>query len=342
MPLAEFKLLQKGLIAHFNSDPQIHDLPRVLRIPGFIHCKEGTPFLSRILQINEIEPYKWKDLRETFPPPAKDKPQHEDRAQSTTQDGLRDQWRKLNDEAIYRYSDWVPSIFPSAHETDKGGYRVSSADLGRDLEEDLSFHEDGIKDFGVADMGDPRGGSRTPIDIVEQYLHKNFNEAVRWLAEKLSLDPQDYLPKPKQKANGQGSGDPTTDAEVARLVKLSDVQYDHERVAAAEKLGLRIGTLDKLRAQQAYAALAAEGEGKEYMTKFSDLACNVGNVLTALEREPAIMNAFAYDEMLRTEMLMRPLFQNDPKFKPRCHRSTGVAPTVWFSRAWQEHDPSSH
>src|SRR5580693_1094366 len=33
-----------------------------------------------------------------------------------------------------------------------------------------------IKDFGVHDMGDPRGSSRTPIDIVEQYLHKDFNE----------------------------------------------------------------------------------------------------------------------------------------------------------------------
>src|SRR5262249_20358608 len=154
----------------------IHDLPRVLRIPGFVHCKEGAPFLSRILQINEIGPYKWKELRETFPPPVKEKPQRADRTQSADQDDLRDQWKKLNGDAIRRYSDWVPDIFPNATKT-ANGYRVTSADLNRDLEEDLSFHTDGIKDFGVHDLGDSRGGSRTPIDIVEQYLRKDFNEA---------------------------------------------------------------------------------------------------------------------------------------------------------------------
>jgi AAA domain-containing protein/bifunctional DNA primase/polymerase-like protein len=107
---------------------------------------------------------------------------------------LHNQWRKLNDVAIQRYSAWVPDIFPTARPSN-GGYRVSSADLGRNLEEDLSFHEQGIKDFGVHDMGDPRGGSRSPIDIVEEWLHKDFTEAVRWLTEKLGLDPNDYLPK---------------------------------------------------------------------------------------------------------------------------------------------------
>jgi predicted P-loop ATPase len=55
----------------------------------------------------------------------------------------------------------------------------------------------------------------------------------------------------------------------------------------------------------------------EYMRGRTDLNCNVGNVLIALEREPEIMNAFAFDEMLRTEMLMRPLFCDDPNFKRR-------------------------
>src|SRR5262249_35693171 len=54
-----------------------------------------------------------------------------------------------------------------------------------------------------------------------------------------------------------------------------------------------------------------------YMLKFSDLACNVGNVLHALEQEPELKDTFAYDEMLRAEVLLRPLFHNDPNFKPR-------------------------
>jgi hypothetical protein len=46
----------------------------------------------------------------------------------------------------------------------------------------------------------------------------------------------------------------------------------------------------------------------------TDLASNVGNVLLALEQEPELMNGFGYDEMLRTEVLLRPLFSDDPNF----------------------------
>jgi hypothetical protein len=284
MPLDDFEPLQKGLIASFNSDSQIHDLPRVLRIPGFVHNKEGTPFLSRILKINDVAPYKWKELRETFPPPEPPpKPQREERAQSTGQDDdLSDRWKELNSEAIRRYSDWVPDVLPKATKIKNGGYRVTSADLGRDFEEDLSFHADGIKDFGVADMGDANQGKRSPIDIVKEHLPTNdFNVAVRWLAEKLGLDLQDYLPKPKPKTNGQRSGDPATDAEIERLAKLSDVQYDRERDDAAEKLGVRPATLDKLRvserAKQAYAkaAPAAKTEAERVLAELNRDNCVV-------------------------------------------------------------------
>src|SRR5262249_47998112 len=56
---------------------------------------------------------------------------------------------------------------------------------------------------------------------------------------------------------------------------------------------------------------------KDYMRGETDLVCNVGNVMHALDREPEIMNAFAYDEMLRAVVLLRPLFANEPNFKQR-------------------------
>jgi Virulence-associated protein E-like domain len=59
-------------------------------------------------------------------------------------------------------------------------------------------------------------------------------------------------------------------------------------------------------------------ETSGYMDKNTDWACNVGNVLLALERESEIMNAFAFDEMLRCGVLLRPLFSPpDANFKPR-------------------------
>jgi predicted P-loop ATPase len=71
---------------------------------------------------------------------------------------------------------------------------------------------------------------------------------------------------------------------------------------------------DRLRAAR---ARAQSGKGNSYMKSKTALASNVGNVLLALEQEPELTNAFAYDEMLRTVVLLRPLFSTDPNFTPR-------------------------
>jgi putative DNA primase/helicase len=52
LPLELFTDIQKALAAKFNGDPAVHDLPRVMRIPGFYHMK-STPFLSRLVEIND-------------------------------------------------------------------------------------------------------------------------------------------------------------------------------------------------------------------------------------------------------------------------------------------------
>ncbi len=45
-PLAGFKQLQKAIAAALGTDPSVCDLPRVMRLPGFVHRKR-TPFLVR-------------------------------------------------------------------------------------------------------------------------------------------------------------------------------------------------------------------------------------------------------------------------------------------------------
>jgi len=52
MPRENFSFMQKQFIELFQADPKVHDLPRVMRLPGFYHQK-GSPFLTRIIQINE-------------------------------------------------------------------------------------------------------------------------------------------------------------------------------------------------------------------------------------------------------------------------------------------------
>src|SRR5690606_22180485 len=45
---------------------------------------------------------------------------------------------RVNDAAMERLGEWVPKLFPKARPY-QAGYRVTSAQLGRELEEDLSI-----------------------------------------------------------------------------------------------------------------------------------------------------------------------------------------------------------
>ena len=47
-PLDQFERVQRALARRFGGDPSVHDLPRVLRVPGFLHRK-GEPFLSHVV-----------------------------------------------------------------------------------------------------------------------------------------------------------------------------------------------------------------------------------------------------------------------------------------------------
>ena len=42
------------------------------------------------------------------------------------------------------------------------------------------------------------------------------------------------------------------------------------------------------------------------------LASNLANAMLALNKELELVNAFAFDDMQRVEVLLRPLFGNDP------------------------------
>jgi putative DNA primase/helicase len=95
------------------------------------------------------------------------------------------QWGALKERALANLGAWVPKLFPTAKRTRAGGYRVKSADLGRGREEDLSLTPKGIKYFGDADMGDPRQGRRSPIDVVMEFAHLGFHDAAEWLERAL-------------------------------------------------------------------------------------------------------------------------------------------------------------
>jgi hypothetical protein len=67
IPLEGFTGLQKAIIYNFGSDDKVHDLPRVLRVPGFWWCKKEPRFMTRIVEYTGLK-YDYGTLVQAFPP----------------------------------------------------------------------------------------------------------------------------------------------------------------------------------------------------------------------------------------------------------------------------------
>lgn len=71
IPLEGFQQLQEGIIEKIGSDPQVKDLPRVMRVPGFYHQKDKR-FLVRIIHYTGLK-FDFALLTNRFPPKPKKK-----------------------------------------------------------------------------------------------------------------------------------------------------------------------------------------------------------------------------------------------------------------------------
>lgn len=65
LALDEFKPLQAAIAARFNGDAKVKDLPRVMRLPGYLHRK-GEPFLTRVTQLQRRARYSAQTVRNAF------------------------------------------------------------------------------------------------------------------------------------------------------------------------------------------------------------------------------------------------------------------------------------
>jgi hypothetical protein len=131
-------------------------------------------------------------------------------------------WEILNGMAMAHFERWVLKLFPLAVSTPSGGFRVSSKALGRNLQEDLSISLQGIVDFGVADMGDPREGRRSPIDLVMEWLDLDFMPATQWLAKALTLKPLRDAAEPASEPKASAPEPSQLDA---LLASAADLQH---------------------------------------------------------------------------------------------------------------------
>jgi RepB DNA-primase from phage plasmid len=64
VPLEEFTSTQQRLAEVLGSDPTVKDLPRVMRLPGFPHQKDGcAPFVVRITRTYDLPNYANADFQ---------------------------------------------------------------------------------------------------------------------------------------------------------------------------------------------------------------------------------------------------------------------------------------
>ena len=133
----------------------------------------------------------------------------------------KDFFRAVNDAAMDRLDSWFTHLFPTAKkQPGTGGWRVLSADLSRNLEEDLSAvpgKGGGITDFGVHDMGDARRGKRTPISLIQEWGGKSdVREAALWLCERMGVEPESLG------WNERASSAPASSAPAPQQIRVED------------------------------------------------------------------------------------------------------------------------
>ena len=101
-------------------------------------------------------------------------------------------FREINKRALANIGPWFTGLFPKARfEEGAKTWRVTSADLGRGLEEDISVHPtEGGQDFGTRQ-------SCSPIDLVIEWGGAaDAIGAAAWLCDKLGIKPLDCGWKP--------------------------------------------------------------------------------------------------------------------------------------------------
>lgn len=129
-------------------------------------------------------------------------------------------YRQLNRDALQQFhlDIWVPEILESYNpkRLASGVWRIDKQSLGRDLDEDISFHPDGVKDFGE-EVG------KTPVTVVAMLVTGGDKRAAAYLIagalglpatpfERMPIGPPDTPPEPMALPAPPGDPLPLPDA----------------------------------------------------------------------------------------------------------------------------------
>ena len=129
-------------------------------------------------------------------------------------------WSKVNGAALFDLDRWVSVLHPSAEkQPGTGAWRVASRELGpSDLEENVSYHPSGIRNFSGEVI-------LTPIDAVQRFGPATDQAtAAAWLCQLLRIDPASL-----------GSQRKTPEEDDVDLVKMNN-EYAVVRVSGKTRI----------------------------------------------------------------------------------------------------------
>ncbi len=180
-------------------DLKVFNASRICRIPGTVARKgdgieaEYPHRLSKIIRPFDLDDLSHEVLKE-FVAKHHTEPVrvNGNRALAERPDGEA-KYSNLNRQARQQIHGWVPHLLGQYVREYEGGYRITSENLGRDLEEDIAILPGGgIKDHGVADMGDPTEGRRSPVALVAFVLEVSKDEAAKQIANVLGIASSEF------------------------------------------------------------------------------------------------------------------------------------------------------
>ncbi len=245
LAVEQFAGVQRRVAKTFGADPML-DLPRVMRLPGFVHQKDpAAPFVARIVHERPGLPYKPADVLRTFPPL-----QEEERAASRPGNGRASEPLELPAEPP---EPLAPGRLAELQEGHASLFDLARYD-GHHSKRDMALT--GL----VARLGWPPADAWALIIATREGLkgkerHKAYRRdyVVRTIARA-------YEQASAAKPEGEGDG---LERAVERLAKLSLGAYEHARLEEAGRFNVRASILDVLvKAKREASDQGTAGQGR--------------------------------------------------------------------------------
>jgi putative DNA primase/helicase len=287
MPLEEFEHAQKALAAIYGGDPKVCDLPRVMRIPGFMHMK-GEPFQTRVLNINKIL-YTRAELQAAYPEIIM--PVVVPVARATTKNtATRATGKSYGMAALEAECALVQAVGEGGRndQLNKSAFALGQLIAGGELEEHIAVQN--LESSGIS--------AGLPQAEVRQTVAHGIRDGK---LEPRTAPPSEYMPSTPAKINHNPSdsvtsNQPTAPAQKKKTRGLGFTDYRDEYLEHLTQTGTRVAHLEKNNSWWRYESGVYKPIQTETMMRWVDTALEehdlsesiLKNVLAKLARVDSI------------------------------------------------------